>query len=1209
MPGSQEHGRTNQQDGGSLHDRIEWKNGVAYLKVHEGEMLAEICRDLAVSLDEVREANSLALEDVDVAIEGLPGHITLVIPKLLRADDPGEKKSKLAWQEPIDEEEEVDYEDPLGVKREVEQKMFEIVTAREEQYRREQAQLSRSTLSKLASSCVPSCRFCSPSTWSLRRLRFIAWMWKMDLALMLDPGPYADVLEYLCFDKKNALWLIGCFSRADKDRGGSIDVHEFTRSVKWKGKNIFLERIFNLFDADQSGECDFYEWAFAMWNFCTLDPHQLDELTFELYCGEYALFHAENLNELLADIFGPKFEANPNAIKIKQDFAAASEGELDLGVDLPSFMEISNHNRELTRQTVLLQIHLRRQLAGEAAWQRLTALRERKFGRRNFKEVFQAMIRYLSLLDQETKKLGLREPDEEEVMEERRDEARRRREVQKAKAERRKRRAEERRKKRAEDKQKRRDEVKKGWDSSAGRPLCNCRGNCLSGACPCYSAGMECDIRCKCGIVMPCCNCAEPVFDEDGNPLVVELQCSEDGAVGVRSTDLESVSLSMLQSYENLKVSEQLKLVHFLRGLRTCLAQAKAKRREELMRMAMHKIWMKQQAAGTEAGTVMSSPSEIALLHAFAPAPSEFGSHHTEYSSHPPPAPPQVHMNQDAASIASTNTNLTTASRNDAAVTKQMHNFKTLLPLRRLQQRLVADRHEKAMDASFHGFQDEASKLQPVELEPSKVTLFSSLQSSLESDAQEAYHHGPEDDASTIATEDADEASLAAELEREKAEEQYAVDKSESESILEQYRAAFAASLDIGRWFVDACYDEQGIETLRNLAMEPPLVEDNPTIGRDIKARENDRLYQLSISFTKVVKQRLPEGLSFIDVDCFSKYVLGKAAEMEHLVASILRHAQERRDEVLENYTKRNEELDGIELALKLQKKKCFVCREGKRWVDGREHRCLDLSGSISRPRLRQHIGTLSKKKIKRNALRKGLGTPSCCGLGPEKMYGKPEQIFKIYLDKLESELEPYREPTFGKVFHDIFEKYKMHKGKRDIIETEMEKKLRKCSASDISIELAGIEKQVAKWKKCAKDIADFWERFATGEAFRRVSPEVLRRTWFLTMEYDDEDLDGASCRSFESDAPTEPPASPAKHWRQSLQKFSDTSTRWESRIAPTSPVRSLASVSSLGEGDSGDEAEGSSSGKGSNGNSSTIQGPETEMDHQSLPSIQSGRV
>ena len=101
-----------------------------------------------------------------------------------------------------------------------------------------------------------------------------------------------------------------------------------------------------------------------MWNFCTLDTHQLDELTFELYCDEFGLLHKDHLDALLADAFGPRFNSNPSALKIKQDFASAAEGELDMGVDVPMFMEISNHNRELTRQAVMLQIHLRRQLTG-----------------------------------------------------------------------------------------------------------------------------------------------------------------------------------------------------------------------------------------------------------------------------------------------------------------------------------------------------------------------------------------------------------------------------------------------------------------------------------------------------------------------------------------------------------------------------------------------------------------------------------------------------------------------------------------------------------------------------------------------------------------------------------------------------------------------------------------------------------------------------
>ena len=205
-------------------------------------------------------------------------------------------------------------------------------------------------------------------------------------------------------------------------------------------------------------------------------------------------------------------------------------------------------------------------------------------------------------------------------------------------------------------------------------------------------------------------------------------------------------------------------------------------------------------------------------------------------------------------------------------------------------------------------------------------------------------------------------------------------------------------------------------------------------------------------------------------------------------------------------------------------------------------------------------------------------GTSSCCGFGPDKIRGSPDEVKEMYIAKLESELEAHREAAFNDIFHAIFEKYKRHKGQRDVIETELEKKLRKCSASDLSIELAGIDKEVAKWQTRYSQIAAFWERLPQHQAFCRTASDELQRSWMQTMEDEigDEDLEEDTLSQGTVNSITSPgsPGSPAKHWRQSLRKFTDTKARWESRVAPSSPVRSISSVSSIGIGDPDEEAD-----------------------------------
>ena len=53
------------------------------------------------------------------------------------------------------------------------------------------------------------------------------------------------------------------------DGGGTIDLTELLTIIELE-RTPFTERVFSIFDEDNSGKIDFGEFVLALWNFCTL---------------------------------------------------------------------------------------------------------------------------------------------------------------------------------------------------------------------------------------------------------------------------------------------------------------------------------------------------------------------------------------------------------------------------------------------------------------------------------------------------------------------------------------------------------------------------------------------------------------------------------------------------------------------------------------------------------------------------------------------------------------------------------------------------------------------------------------------------------------------------------------------------------------------------------------------------------------------------
>ena len=119
----------------------------------------------------------------------------------------------------------------------------------------------------------------------VKYIKLYALLNRMDAREMLENSGYQDVLRFLEFTDFESVYTIGAFTKADIAKIKCIDVAEFLSQVGVE-RSGFAKTIFSSFDADGSGEIDFKEWAFAVWDFNTMDFEQLLHFTFGLYSSQ-----------------------------------------------------------------------------------------------------------------------------------------------------------------------------------------------------------------------------------------------------------------------------------------------------------------------------------------------------------------------------------------------------------------------------------------------------------------------------------------------------------------------------------------------------------------------------------------------------------------------------------------------------------------------------------------------------------------------------------------------------------------------------------------------------------------------------------------------------------------------------------------------------------------------------------------------------------
>jgi serine/threonine-protein phosphatase 2B regulatory subunit len=108
--------------------------------------------------------------------------------------------------------------------------------------------------------------------------------------------------------KQEIYKLFKKYQKVDLDKGGTIDVVELLTVLDVE-RTRFTERVFSIFDEDQSGKIDFNEFVLSLWNYCTLTRVTLGMFAFDLYDRDSSgLLEEKDIIMMLRDIYGKKAE-------------------------------------------------------------------------------------------------------------------------------------------------------------------------------------------------------------------------------------------------------------------------------------------------------------------------------------------------------------------------------------------------------------------------------------------------------------------------------------------------------------------------------------------------------------------------------------------------------------------------------------------------------------------------------------------------------------------------------------------------------------------------------------------------------------------------------------------------------------------------------------------------------------------------------------
>lgn len=207
-------------------------------------------------------------------------------------------------------------------------------------------------------------------------------------ASMSDPDEYYLQFNLMAFRRPfnaigirdiDIMQLHYIFREIDEDDSKTLSIKEFFDYFHFQFISPMGKRIFSLFDADNSGDLDFGEFAICCWNYCSLNDIRMLKFTFDLYdMDENKVMDVSELQFMMKEAYGSKRRMDNNTLETLNKFIRKNQTE-DVLWKKMEFCHLCVTNRSLFWPLFVLRDEMRRKILGEKFWGAVLKQREEKY--------------------------------------------------------------------------------------------------------------------------------------------------------------------------------------------------------------------------------------------------------------------------------------------------------------------------------------------------------------------------------------------------------------------------------------------------------------------------------------------------------------------------------------------------------------------------------------------------------------------------------------------------------------------------------------------------------------------------------------------------------------------------------------------------------------------------------------------------------------
>eukprot|EP01033_Poteriospumella_lacustris_P012764 gene12764-9123_t len=186
---------------------------------------------------------------------------------------------------------------------------------------------------------------------------------------------FRPLFEAFQLSSRDIRRLYEVFCALDVDESGLVSTKELFGYLDAKESTKFCDRVFTLFDEDQSGQIDFREFVVALWNYCTLSHSSLIIFAFDVYdTDETGELSPSEVELMLKDLYGENAATHAQAKVIRKELQAMDSRHF---LTIDKFREFVRSHPALLFPAFQMQLALQQAVLGVGFWERCSAKRVR----------------------------------------------------------------------------------------------------------------------------------------------------------------------------------------------------------------------------------------------------------------------------------------------------------------------------------------------------------------------------------------------------------------------------------------------------------------------------------------------------------------------------------------------------------------------------------------------------------------------------------------------------------------------------------------------------------------------------------------------------------------------------------------------------------------------------------------------------------------